>query len=47
MRWQRRLNIALSIAITVAFLLLGAFVFRISYLRTIEALTELYGGVKY
>ena len=47
MRWQRRLNIALSIAITVAFLLLGAFVFRISYLRTIEALTELYGGFKY
>ena len=47
MRWQRRLNIVLSIAISVAFLLLGAFVFRISYLRTIEALTDLYGGFKY
>lgn len=47
MRWQRRLNIVLSIAISMAFLLLGAFVFRISYIRTIEALTDLYGGFKY
>ena len=47
MRLQRRLNIALSVAITVAFLLLGVFVFRIAYLRAIEALTDLYGGFKY
>src|SRR5574344_1298607 len=47
MRWQKRLNIALTIALTVAFVLLGAFVFRLSYLRGIEALTDLFGSIKY
>lgn len=43
----KRLNIALTIALTVAFILLGAFVFRLSYLRGIEALTDLFGSIKY
>lgn len=47
MKWQRRLNIALTIAITTAFILLGIFTFRQSYCRTIEALIDLYGGFKY
>ena len=47
MRWQRRLNIALTIALTVAFILLGAFVFRVAYCRTIEAIIDLYGSFKY
>ena len=47
MKWQKRLNIALTIALTVAFILLGAFVFRLSYLRCIEALTDLFGSIKY
>lgn len=47
MRWQKRLNIALTIALTVAFVLLGAFVFRLSYLRGIEALTDQSGSIKY
>lgn len=47
MKWQKRLNIALTIALTVAFVLLGAFVFRLSYLRGIEALTDLFGSIKY
>ena len=47
MRLQKRLNIALTIALTTAFILLGIFTFRQSYCRTIEALIDLYGGFKY
>ena len=47
MKWQRRLNIALTIALTAVFILLGVFVFRLSYCRTFEALTDLYGSFKY
>ena len=47
MRLQKRLNIALTVALTIAFILLGAFVFRVAYCRTIEALIDLYGGFKY
>ena len=47
MKWQRRLNIALTIALTTAFILLGILTFRQSYCRTFEALIDLYGGFKY
>ena len=47
MKWQRRLNIALTIALTTAFILLGIFSFRQSYCRTFECLIDLYGGFKY
>ena len=47
MKWQRRLNIGLTIAITAAFILLGVFVFQLSYCRTFEALTDLCGSFKY
>ena len=47
MKWQRRLNIGLTIALTTAFILLGVFVFRLSYCRAFEALTDLYGSFKY
>lgn len=47
MKWQRRLNIGLTIALTVAFVLLGAFVFRVAYCRSFEALIDLYGSFKY
>ena len=47
MRLQKRLNIALTVALTIAFILLGAFVFRVAYCRTIEALIDLYGSFKY
>ena len=47
MKWQKGLNIALTIALTIAFILLGAFVFRVAYCRTIEALIDLYGSFKY
>lgn len=47
MKWQRRFNIGLTIALTVAFILLGVFVFRLSYCRTFETLTDLYGSFKY
>ena len=47
MKWQKRLNIGLTIALTIEFILLGAFVFQFSYLRTFEALTGLYGSFKY
>ena len=47
MKWQKRLNIALTIALTAAFVLLGVFVFRVAYCRTIEALIDLYGSFKY
>ena len=47
MKWQRRLNIGLTIALTMAFVLLGVFVFRLSYCRYKEALIDLYGSFKY
>ena len=47
MKWRRRLNIAFTIALTTAFILLGIFMFRQSYCRIIEALIDLYGGFKY
>ena len=47
MKWQRRLNIALTIAFTTAFILLGILTLRQSYCRTFEALIDLYGGFKY
>ena len=47
MKWQRRLNIGLTIALTTAFILLGAFVFRVAYCRTIEGLIDLCGSFKY
>lgn len=47
MKWQKRLNIALTVALTIAFILLGAFVFRVAYCRTNEALIDLYGSFKY
>lgn len=47
MKWQKRLNIALTIALTIAFILLGAFVFRVAYCRYKEALIDLYGSFKY
>ena len=47
MKWQKRLNIALTVALSIAFILLGAFVFRVAYCRTFEALIDLYGSFKY
>lgn len=47
MRLQKRLNIVLTVALTIAFILLGAFVFRVAYCRTIEGLIDLYGSFKY
>lgn len=47
MKWQKRLNIALTIALTIAFILLGAFVFGVAYCRTFEGLIDLYGSFKY
>ena len=47
MRLQKRLNIALTVAFTIAFILLGAFVFRVAYCRYKEALIDLYGSFKY
>ena len=47
MRLQKRLNIALTVALTIAFILLGAFVFRVAYWRYKEALIDLYGGFKH
>ena len=46
MRLKKRLNIALTVALTIAFILLGAFVFRVAYYRTIEGLIDLYGSFK-
>ena len=43
----QRLNIALTIVLTTAFIMLSIFTFRQSYCRTIEALIDLYGGFKY
>ena len=47
MRLQKRLNIALTVALTIAFILLGTFVFRVAYCRTFEGLIDLYGSFKY
>ena len=47
MKWQKRLNIALTVGLTIAFILLGAFVFRVAYCRTFEGLIDLYGSFKY
>ncbi len=47
MRLQKRLNIALAVALTIAFILLGAFVFKVAYCRIFEALIDLYGSFKY
>lgn len=47
MRLKKRLNIALTVALTIAFILLGAFVFRVAYCRTIEGLIDLCGSFKY
>ena len=47
MKCQRRLNIGLTIALTVAFILLDVFAFRLSYCRSFEALIDLYGSFKY
>lgn len=47
MKLQRRLNIGLTIALTATFILLGAFVFRIAYIRTFEGLIDLNGSFKY
>ena len=47
MRLQKRLNIALTVALSIAFILLGAFVFRVAYCRTFEGLIDLYGSFKY
>lgn len=47
MKWQKRLNIALTVALSIAFILLGAFVFRVAYCRTFEGLIDLYGSFKH
>lgn len=47
MKWQKRLNIAFTVALTIAFILLGTFVFRVAYCRTFEGLIDLYGSFKY
>ena len=47
MKWQKRLNIALTVALTIAFILFGALVFGVAYQRVFEALIDLYGGFKY
>lgn len=47
MRLQKRLKIALTVALTITFILLGAFVFRVAYCRTFESLIDLYGSFKY
>lgn len=47
MKRQKAINISLSVAITIAFILFGVFVFKISYIRTFEALTALWSSIKY
>lgn len=47
MKWQRRFNITLTIALTTVFILLGVFAFGVAYQRVFEALIDLYGGFKY
>ena len=38
MKWQRRFNITLTIALTTVFILFGVFVFGVAYQRIFEAL---------
>lgn len=47
MKWQKRLNIALTVALTIAFILFGVLVFGVAYQRVFEALIDLYGSFKY
>ena len=47
MKWQKRLNIALTVALTIAFILFGVLVFGVAYQRVFEALIDLYGGFKH
>ena len=47
MRRQRVVYVSFTVAITVMFLLLGVFVFGVSYKRLYEAIIDLYGGFKY
>ena len=47
MRRQRVVCVSFTVAITIAFLLLGVFVFGVSYKRLYEAIIDLYGGFKY
>ena len=47
MKWQRRFNITLTIALTTVFILFGVFVFGVAYQRIFEALIDLYGGFKH
>lgn len=47
MKWQKQLNIALTVALTIAFILFGVLVFGVAYQRVFEALIDLYGGFKY
>ena len=47
MRRQRVVYVSFTVAITVTFLLLGIFVFGISYKRLYEAIIDLYGGFLY
>ena len=47
MKWQRRFNITLTIALTTVFILFGVFVFGVAYQRIFEALIDLYGSFKY
>lgn len=47
MKWQRRFNITLTIALTTVFILFGVFVFGVAYQRIFEALIDLYSGFKH
>lgn len=47
MKWQKQLNIALTVALTIAFILFGVLVSGVAYQRVFEALIDLYGGFKY
>ena len=47
MRRQRVVYVSFTVAITVMFLLLGIFVFGVSYKRLYEAIIDLYGGFLY
>ena len=47
MKVKKRLNICLTVALYVAVVLSGIFVFLQSYARLFEALIDLYGSFKY
>ena len=47
MKWQRRFNITLTIALTTVFILLGVFAFGVAYQRVFEAVIDLYGVFNY